>query len=244
MTPPPLIGPDDALFLDLDGTIAPIEATPALVAPSGRRTRLLQALAERQGGALAILSGRTMEDIDRILDLSACAVSAVHGLVRRGPDGVVSQLDPAPQIAEAREWLEPLVRSRPGLLLEDKRYALAVHYRQAEPVEAAVAEACERISAATGLSLQRGRMVCELRTPGPNKGDALGAFMSELPFAGRRPIMVGDDLTDEDAFAAANELGGFGVLVGPQRPTAAQRRLPSVDAVLAWLSRSLEEPLA
>src|SRR6185437_967100 len=148
--------------------------------------------------------------------------------------------EPAPGIAEARARLEPLARAHPGVILEDKRHALAVHYRGASGAADAVAEACRRVSALTGLSVQPGHMVVELRTPGPSKGDALGAFMSELPFAGRRPIMVGDDLTDESAFAAATELGGFGVLVGEGRPTSAQFGLDSVDSVLRWLGLSLE----
>lgn len=240
MKAPRRVGAGDALFLDLDGTIAPIEARPDLVAPSDHRTRLLQALNGRLDGALAILSGRTIEDVDRILDRAPAAVGAVHGLLRRSVDGVLVAHEPAPELAAAREWLEPLARAQPGILLEDKRHALAVHYRGAAEVADAVAEACQRISALTGLTVQPGHMVFELRTPGPSKGDALGAFMSEPPFAGRRPIMVGDDLTDESAFAAAAELGGFGVLVGDERPTSAQFGLKSVDAVLHWLDLSLE----
>jgi trehalose 6-phosphate phosphatase len=241
MTPPPLVGAGDALFLDLDGTIAPIETAPALVGPSGRRRRLIQTLADKLDGALAVLTGRSMEDVDRILELPPCAVSAVHGLVRRGTDGVVTEVPPAPGIAAARDWLQPLVLDQPGVFLEDKRHALAVHYRQAAPLREAIIEACERIAAQTGLAVQHGNMVCELRTPGPDKGDALDAFMNAPPFAGRRPIMVGDDLTDEHAFSAATKLNGFGVLVGPPRATAAQHRLETVDAVLDWLGRSLGE---
>jgi trehalose 6-phosphate phosphatase len=241
MIPPPLIGAGDALFLDLDGTIAPIEATPGRVGPSARRSRLLQSMGRELGGALAILSGRTIEDVDRIVDLPSTAVGAVHGLVRRDAEGAVAEVDAAPGVVEARRQLEPLARSQPGVLIEDKGHAVAVHYRSAPQAGPAVLEACRDISGLTGLALQEGHMVCELRTPGPSKGDALGAFMSELPFAGRRPVMVGDDLTDEHAFVAAAELGGFGVLVGPGRDTAAQFGLPTVEAVLRWLDHSLED---
>jgi trehalose 6-phosphate phosphatase len=237
---PPSISAGDALFLDIDGTIAPIEASPDRVGPSAHRNRLLHALNGRLAGALGILSGRTIEDVDRILDRPAAAVGAVHGLLRRGADGVLTAPEPAPGMAEARVRLEPLARAHPGVLLEDKRHALAVHYRGAPEAAEAVAEACRAVSALTGLTVQQGHMVVELRTPGASKGDALGAFMSELPFAGRRPIMVGDDLTDESAFAVATELGGFGVLVGEGRPTSAQFSLKSVDAVLRWLDLSLE----
>jgi trehalose 6-phosphate phosphatase len=97
----------------------------------------------------------------------------------------------------------------------------------------------ERLTPTEDLTALWGHMVAELRTPGPDKGDALAAFMAEPPFAGSRPVFIGDDLTDEDAFAAAAAGGGFGVLVGPDRPTAARMRLENVEAVHAWLTAAI-----
>jgi len=233
----------DALFLDLDGTLAPIEATPDAVRFCDRRSALLARLEDAMDGALAILSGRTLEDIERILGDRPRAVAAVHGLVRRASDGSLIRLPANPGLERAREILRPLTKARAGLLLEDKDLSLAVHYRGAPGAADAVREAVERLAVEEGLARQDGDMVTELRTAGPDKGDAMRAFLAQPPFAGRRPVMVGDDLTDEHAFRAALNLGGFGILVGPPRPTAARYRLESADAVLAWLEAALISPV-
>ena len=235
LAPPPALDPArTALFLDLDGTLAPIAEQPRDVRPSPERTRLLKSAGERLEGRLAVISGRALADIDSILQGSVMAAAAVHGLVRRNVRGSVFSRRPHPALNAARISLDWMV-DQPGLLVEDKGLGFAVHYRRAPDREAEVLAACRRVAEVSGLSLQLGHMVAELRTPGPNKGDSVRAFMAEQPFAGAVPVFVGDDLTDEDGFIAATALGGFGVLVGEQRQTAARHGLNDVDAVLAWL---------
>lgn len=238
MRPPPGLSPDAALFLDLDGTLTRIERRPGDVTFDAKRAALLAGLERMLGGALAVISGRSLEDVDRILGGAPQSVAAVHGLIRRHGGRTVSAR-PSPDLERARHALGPLLLSWPGLTLEDKGLSLALHYRGAPQAEGAVRDAVARILSAAALTRQDGAMVCELRTPGPGKGDALKAFMRDPPFAGRRPVMVGDDLTDEAAFAAAAACGGFGVLVGPGRPSAALYRLDSVEAVRAWLVAGL-----
>jgi trehalose 6-phosphate phosphatase len=243
MDRPPGLNLDDALFLDLDGTLAPIEARPDEVVFDGRRAELVARLEQRLGGAVAVISGRSLAEVDRILGGTPACVGAVHGLVRRSGRRV-SQPAPSPRLAEARRELQALARAWPGMILEDKDLSVAVHYRGVPEAEQAVKTATAGLAARTGLALQAGLMVCELRTPGGGKGEALRAFMREPPFVGRRPVMVGDDLTDEHAFEAAAALGGFGVLVGPVRATAARYRLEDVEAVGAWLGAALNASAA
>lgn len=235
LPPPPTLLQRPALFLDMDGVLAPLAATPDAVLPDARRTAVLRRLATRLDGRVAILSGRTLAEIDRIAESAAPSASGVHGLERRRADGSLDHAAAAPAVREAVAAFERFSRDRPGTIVEDKAVAAGLHYRGA-PTEAAAAEAlAHSLSAETGLALQPGHLVVELKTPGTNKGTALKAFMLEPPFAGGVPIMLGDDLTDEDGFKAAADLGGFGILVGPPRRTAATFGLPDVDAVLAWL---------
>jgi len=234
--PKPLRLAQTALFLDLDGTLAPIAARPQDVRPDPRRTSLLERLARRLDGRLAVVSGRTLEDVDRILEGCVVAVAAVHGLVRRGPDGRVFETRGHPQLARAAEALRAFAARDSGLIVEDKGgLSVALHFRLARG-QAEAARACAReLAAQTGLALQEGDMVEELRTPGADKGDSVRAFMARPPFAGARPVFVGDDDTDEDGFEAAQRLGGLGVGVGAARPTRARFRVAGVEAALAWL---------
>lgn len=235
LSPPPLHLRRPALFLDMDGVLAPLAATPDAVGPDPERTAVLKRVAARFDDRVAILSGRTLAEIDRIADAGMASASGVHGLERRRADGSLSSHPPAPAVRDVVAAFRTFARDRPGMIVEDKAVSAGLHYRGA-PAQAAAAEAlAERLADETGLAIQPGHLVIELKTPGTDKGTALTAFMAEAPFAGGVPVMLGDDLTDEFGFAAANALGGFGVLVGPPRATAARYGLPDVAAVLAWL---------
>lgn len=235
LTAPPARLARLALFLDLDGVLAPIEATPEAVVPHPRRTRALKALIRALDGRVAILSGRTLAEIDRISEGASPAAAGAHGLERRRLDGTRTGLDAHPAVAEAVAAMGAFAAGRPGVRVEDKGLAAALHYRQAPDQAEAAGRLARDLAARTGLTLQPGHAVFELKTPGADKGSALDAFMDEPPFRGAVPVMVGDDLTDEHAFVAAGRHGGFGVLVGPPRPTAARHGLKDVAATLDWL---------
>lgn len=239
-TPKPLRLGDTALFLDLDGTLAAIAARPQDVRPDPRRTGLLEKLARRLSGRLAVVSGRTLAEVDRILEGRVTPVAAVHGLVRRTPDGQVFETPPHPDLAGATERFRAFATRDSGLLVEEKGgLSVALHFRLAAPLADAARACAQEIAARTGLILQDGSMVEELRTPGASKGDSVRAFMAGAPFAAGRPVFVGDDDTDEDGFAAAEALGGYGVLIGPTRATEARYRLDGVETALAWLEAAL-----
>lgn len=224
-----------ALFLDLDGTLAPIAARPEDVRPDPRRTTLLERLDDRLEGRLAVVSGRPLGEIDHILEGRVTPVAAVHGLIRRDAAGAIGQAAAHPGLAAVRDRLMAFARQDPGLLIEDKGLSLTLHYRLAPKFGPAARDLAETLAAESGLAYQPGDMVAELRTPGASKGDSIRAFMSEQPFAGAMPVFLGDDLTDEHGFFAARALGGYGVLVGPERRTTARYRMADVDAALAWL---------
>jgi len=237
--PPVLDLARTALFLDLDGTLAPIVSRPQDVGPDPRRTAILEELVRRMDGRVAILSGRTLAEIDHILDNAVCPAAAVHGLDRREPDGRHSPPAPHDDLPEVAAAFKDLAAKTPGLLVETKGLSVALHYRQAPDQADAVLVLAQDWADRTGLKLQPGHMVVELRTPGPDKGDSLATFMAAAPFEGAVPVFVGDDLTDEPAFRAARALGGAGVLVGPWRNSAATHRLEDVSAVLDWLESAL-----
>ncbi len=237
--PKPLRLDQAALFLDLDGTLAPIAARPQDVRPDPRRTSLLERLVRATGGRLAVVSGRTLADIDRILEGRVTPVAAVHGLVLRDPQGRLTSAAAHPGLESALRDFRIFAARDAGMIVEEKGLSVALHFRLAGR-HADAARACARtIAEGTGLALQEGDMVEELRTPGPSKGDSVRTFMSLPPFAGAVPIFVGDDATDEDGFAAASDLGGMGVAVGSHRAINARYRLPGVEAALAWLEAAL-----
>ncbi len=240
LSPPPLRLLNPALFLDMDGVLAKLEQTPDAVLPDARRTAVLKILDLRLGGRVAVVSGRTLKEIDRISDGAARSASGVHGLERRRGDGSLESAEAATSVRDAVLAFDAFADDRPGVIVEDKGLSAGLHYRGAPEHTDAAVDLAETVSRDLGLTLQAGHMVLEVKTPGGDKGKALTAFMAEAPFKGALPIMLGDDLTDEYGFEAARALGGFGVLVGPERPTAATYRLDDVDAVLTWLEAVAE----
>lgn len=237
LSPPPVPTGAVALFLDLDGVLAPLAPTPDAVAPTPRRTAVVARLVMALEGRAAILSGRTLEEIDRIVERASPAAAGVHGLTRRRADGDRIDVAPAPGVAAAEAELLAFAEGRAGLLVEHKGVSVGLHYRAAPRHEADALAVARDLARRTGLVVQPGLLVVELKTPGADKGTALTAFMGEPSFKGATPIMLGDDLTDEHAFAAARALGGYGVLVGPPRATRARYRLSDPEAVLDWLDR-------
>ncbi len=226
-----------ALFLDIDGVLAELAPTPEAVGPDPRRAAVLARLSERLEGRLAVISGRAIPDIDRILEGGVALVSGVHGLERRGPDGRRVRAAPAPGVDAAAAAFDRFVADNPGAFVERKGLAAGLHVRLAPHLADAARDLAAELAEAHGLTHQPGHLIEELKTPGADKGRALAAFMADTPFAGATPVMVGDDLTDEHGFVAADAHGGFGVHVGTPRPTAAAYRLPGPAAVLAWLDR-------
>lgn len=237
--PAPLATGSVALFLDLDGTLAPIAPRPQDVESDPRLSRLILQLQTALEGRLAIVSGRGHDDIDRILAGARPVASAVHGLVERHAEGVTSTAVDSIGVDQAKQALEAFAAQASGLLVEDKGVSLALHYRLSPSYERQAIKLVEQQATELGWEVQLGRAVAELRAPGPNKGDSVRSIMTRSPFAGATPVFVGDDLTDEYGFTAAQALGGFSVVVGPRQPTAADYRLDGVPAVLDWLEASL-----
>lgn len=240
-TPKPIDPDRMALFLDMDGTLVDFAATPdAVAAPAGAGERLNK-LAARLGGALAVVSGRRLLELDRVLAPGRFAAAGLHGLEHRGgPDGAVD--GPAPAAGDVARWrdlLAPLMADHPALLLEEKIAGVAVHYRSEPGLGATVAAAAAAALASgpDGYHLLHGNKVVEIKPAGRGKGDAVTRFLEAPPFAGRRPVFIGDDVTDEDGFRAAQAAGGLGILVGDRRPTLAQAGLPDVAGVWRYLDR-------
>ena len=236
LSPPPTgLLDGSSLFLDFDGTLVDFVIDPAAAAVDHRLRTLLGALSRRLDGRLAILSGRSLDELTDRLGLGPIPMAGSHGLERRAADGSVSRAPIPASLATATAAASAFAASH-GLLLEAKAAGVALHYRDAQHAEATVDSFARALAADTGLDLQSGKCVRELRVPGADKGDAVRAFMAEPPFALGRPVVVGDDLTDEHAFDAATAMGGSAILVGDPRTTAAQFRLPTVEATLDWLS--------
>ena len=227
-----------ALFLDVDGTLLEIAAAPDAVRVPAALRNTLGLAADREDGALALISGRSTADLDRLFAPSVFPASGLHGFERRDFLGQVTyaRVDDS-QLRSIRKQLKEWTANRPGTLLEDKGIALALHYRNAPLFEA---EAHDIISWALKLlspayRVLPGKCVLELAPSCCSKRGAIEAFMGGSPFAGRAPVFVGDDVTDEEGFEAVNAMGGYSVHVGTARHTAARHRFASVTGVIAWL---------
>jgi trehalose 6-phosphate phosphatase len=227
-----------ALFLDLDGTLIDIADAPDSVRVPEDLPPLLDRLRLRLDGALAVISGRPISDIDRLFAPYRFAAAGLHGLQLRLPDSdsIVASMRGA--IEALRTGAKSLVNSLPGTILEDKGATLAMHYRAApEHREALRKGAAALIAQRPDLHVLSGKMVLEIKPRGVAKGYAVKRFAALPPFAGRTPVFVGDDVTDRDGFKTVRELGGRAVLVGDPKMAAACLVLPNPSAVRAWLAR-------
>jgi trehalose 6-phosphate phosphatase len=235
LPPPPIALLDGAsLFLDFDGTLVDFVVDPGAVQVGSRLRALLGRLDRQLDGRVAILSGRSLDELTERLGLGAIAMAGSHGLERRTADGQVTRAPPFPGLDAAADHARDFADSH-DLLIEAKAAGIALHFRDARHAETTVDSFARELAAKFGLEVQEGKCVRELRVPGADKGDAVRAFMAEPPFTLGRPVTMGDDLTDEHAFAAARLLGGAGILIGPERASAASYRLDTVEEALRWL---------
>jgi trehalose 6-phosphate synthase len=233
-----------AYFLDIDGTLVEFADHPSRVTLNRAVLQLVDTLHRSSGGALALITGRSINDVDRLFPGSRLPAAGLHGLERRAADGSLRRhAERTHALDLARRRLDTVIRSHPALVIEDKGLSLALHCRRA-PQLAGLAERVMRSlqkSLGDRYCLQHGKRVVELAPAGRDKGAAIAAFMREDPFRGRTPFFIGDDVTDEYGFATVNRMGGCAVKVGRGR-TVAGWRFPDVRAVRSWLEHGRPAP--
>ena len=225
---PDLLTPATALFLDFDGTLVDIAGQPHDVEVPHSLVQTLGCLNDLLGGAVAVVSGRPISQIDDFLRPLHLAAAGVHGAERRSAGGEMTLLS-APALDVVEQAARKLAAHNAGLLVETKRGSVALHYRQAPELEAACLSTMQAaVQDSPGVTLLQGKMVVEAKPSGATKGGAIEAFLREPPFAGRTPLFVGDDITDEVGFASVQRLGGLGVKVG-DGPTVAWQRIATPE---------------
>lgn len=239
---PPRPSLDWAYFLDVDGTLINIADTPQAVEVDTALLELIAGLNQACGGAVALISGRMISDLQVLLGMPQLPLAGLHGLERRDSTGRL-WIHAAPPAAKdaIKAALIPVLARHPGLLLEDKGLTLALHYRLA-PKLAAYAHRLMREfagSAERGLELQSGKRVVEIKPAGIDKGTAVAEYLSETPFRGRCAVFIGDDRNDEHGFAEVNRLNGISIKVG-EGASCARYRLPDVAAVRSWLGDAVK----
>ena len=234
----PRITPETALFLDFDGTLVALAAQPELVeVPQGLAGTLAE-LHRQLNGALALVSGRRLLDLDGFLAPLLLPAAAEHGAQRRTSDGLMVSA-PSPDLGHLLQVAEGLVARHPALKLERKNLAFSLHYRQAPELEALCLQVMrEALGHSQGIELMQGKCVIDLKPEGFSKGTAIAFFMGEAPFAGRVPVFAGDDVTDEAGFEAVQGMGGHAIKVGPG-PSLAAHRCASVPRLAAWLQSAV-----
>lgn len=225
-----------AIFLDFDGTLADIAEDPAAVAVPRQTIDALARLEKLTGGAVAIVTGRPIAEIDHFLAPLNLPIAGVHGLERRGADGSLSSVPTDEEALESVAGsLEEYRHDNEGIFLERKQGSIALHYRKRPELEAASRTAVhDAVDGNTGLHILNGKMVIEVKAGKATKADALKAFLSEEPFQGRIPLFAGDDVTDEDAFVAIRDDRGISIKIGDGK-TAAAYRADSTESFRSWL---------
>ncbi|XXD09109.1 trehalose-phosphatase [Klebsiella sp. R445] len=233
---PPVPTGNYAFFFDLDGTLADIKPHPDQVVIPANALLALRQLVLQHNGAVALISGRSMAELDELTRPYRLPLAGVHGAERRDINGKTHIVSlPDALLKELDEQLQSALEKMPGCELERKGMAFALHYRQApEYHHEALLLAQQLVKHYPILALQPGKCVVEIKPRGVNKGEAIATFMQEAPFQGREPVFVGDDLTDEAGFNVVNRLGGMSVKVG-SGDTQAHWHLPDVAAVQHWL---------
>lgn len=238
----PPAGPNSAFFFDFDGTLVEIAPRPELVHVESEVGTLLRALMSRFDGAVAVITGRPLDVVDGFLAPLILPVAAEHGSVRRDAAGQVhANEEDAEAVEAAHRALTPLAEANPRLILERKSSSVALHFRQQpELAELCVAAVRDVVANNPGLVILPGKMVFELKPKGVDKGVAVRTFLDEAPFKGRTPIFMGDDVTDEHAFAVVNALGGISIKIDDGDTRAKYRT--DRKGLFAWLSGIVETP--
>lgn len=234
----PPFAADWAFFLDIDGTLLEFVARPHEVRVEKALLDLLAQLHAAAGGALALVSGRSVEDIDKLFSPLTFAAAGQHGTERRTADRTIRRhAPPLQELGRASAEIVQLTAAHSGLVLENKGMTLALHYRLAPSLRGLAEREMRAIAAGLGdgFELQSGKFVVEIKPSGKDKGSAIAEFATEAPFAGRRPVFIGDDLTDEPGFEVVNRIGGHSVKVGPGI-TRARWHLFDAAAVRLWLA--------
>jgi len=229
-----------SLFLDFDGTLVDLRETPDAVRVEHRLSQLMHRLNDRLTGRIAVVSGRPASQVRQLFDIDLVVVGS-HGMEFIAKGGTARTPDRPAALAGIRASMENLAARHSGVLVEEKPFGVALHFRRCPDAEADCVGLASTLAATHDLHLQPGKMMIEVRAGGGDKGTAIRTLMREPDMACRRPVFMGDDLTDEPGFVAAEELGGAGILVGEQRETAARYRLDDVEATLAWLEAASAE---
>lgn len=239
--PPLTVLKDATLFLDLDGTLVELIDQPDAVRADAELRILLTELRHKLEGRLAIISGRSLQQIDEILGECAAdlAISGSHGCEHRWK-GVLARPNRPPSLDEAANRLRQFAEGRPGVVVEEKSFGIALHYRMAPTTELEAHALGTALADELELCLQPGKMMVELRVAGGDKGLAVQRLMGRAPMKGTAPVFAGDDVTDEAGFAAARELGGHAILIGSPRATSADFSLPSPGALREWLRATVQ----
>ena len=226
-----------AFFLDIDGTLLEIAETPDAAEVTRREKALVRRLHDVSGGALALVSGRSLAAIDELFAPIRLAAAGQHGVERRDAQGRVHRGDyPREPLRRAARKIGDFAAKHEGLVFEDKGRSFSLHYRLAPSLAEAAHAVVRDAAAALGdwVEVQKGKMVVELKPAGRDKGVAIEEFLHEPPFAGRSPVFIGDDVTDEDGFRVVNAAGGHSIKVGEGR-TEARWQLADTSAARAWL---------